>query len=347
MPLITTTGSGSVRGLGRGRGRGGFDPFTLTLTAPQASRFGDDQATVDAFWATAPVQSSDVLREFGIQTYTGYYACTTNVSLRLSVTCGGAAGWRNTNGRSISASFSIPANTRIVFFAGKATTGNLGGQNQGAGGGASMLATFANGSFTPLVVAAGGSASFELRKAELGAQPLFVTSGTTPNFERNSFTSFAYPSSGPHGGVGRGRLNSAQSGGAGWLSAAFLNNGNVDDEGPQALSAGAVGGSRFQGGAADGGFGGGGGDWDGNSYGAGGGGYYGGFETAASGSPTGSYTAYNLASGDFLSTHCGPLSYVAPQALSFSDNGLHGSTADSADNSGQTGGLVQLLFEPE
>lgn len=343
MPLISTTGGGSVRGFGRGQTKFAFEPFTLNLTAPVASRFGDDQNTVNNFWANAPSSAADVLENLGLQTHTGYYACTTKGAVILSAACGGAAGWRNTNGRSISATFSIPAATRIVFFAGKPTVGT-GVQGQGAGGGASILATHANGNFTPLIVAAGGSASYTARRPELGAQALSLTSGAIPNTERNNFTEFTYPA-GPNGGVGRGIEGQAQSGGAGWLSSAFLNNGEFDTNGPDALSSGARGGNKNNANGSDGGFGGGGGDRDTNSFGAGGGGYYGGFENASSLDPKNLYEAYTDQFGNFQSAHCGPLSYVAPEALSFLDNGFHGSTSDSQASNGQTGGLVQLLFE--
>ena len=311
-------------------------PFTLTLNASNVSRLGDDDATITSFWSG---ENSGALSSKGKQTYDGYYACTLNTNKQISVTANGASGWRNTNGRSITAVFNLTAGTRLVFFAGKATAGS-GSQGQGAGGGASVVATYSGGTFTPLVIAAGGSASYSSRRPELSAKPLSLSEGVdgTVGSQRNSYRSGSGNTG--SGGVGRSSDGGAQSGGAGWFTRAFWNNVSIDTSGPQALNAGAQGGPGVNSNASAGGFGGGGGDYDNNSYGAGGGGYWGGWETSASGGTTASYAAYTSSNGDIQNNYLGPMSYVDSSRVSRTDNGIWGADADTAE----TGGRVVITF---
>lgn len=333
----------SIGGPNWGHGAGGvsFSPFSLTLNGGSASRDGDSTATVNSFWTG---YTSPLLTNKGIETYQGYYATTLAVNCTCQITAGGAAGWGNTNGRSISATFTLTAGTRLVFFAGKATTNVGASQGQGAAGGASCVMTYSSGVFTPLVVAAGGSSSFNSRVSDFCARPLSETTSLSVAAIRNGYQSGSGLTNGS-GGVGRGFAGSAQSGGAGWSSRALITNGSYDANVPDSLQTGARGGAGLNSGA-DGGFGGGGGDYNNNSYGAGGGGYHGGWETPAS-SPayTGDYQFYHPSWSNQTSNATGPMSYVNPSgSSSVVDNGFHGSTASSTTVANQTQGTVTLTF---
>jgi len=314
---------------------------TISLTVNNASQFGDDTSTVNSFWSsyTLPFLTSK-----GIQSYTGYYAATLTQDATCTFTVGGAAGWRNTNGRSISASFALSANTRLVFFAGKATEPS-GSQQQGAGGGASCVMTWDGTSFTPLIIAAGGSSSYSGRKYDLCAPPLSETTGDV-GAVRNSILNGSGNVVGS-GGVGRGLPNTAQSGGAGWGSRPTTNQTAgvfvLDESVLDSLQTGARGGNGMNGGS-PGGFGGGGGDWDGNSYCAGGGGYWGGWEGSTRSSPNGEYSHYTIYGGEGNNNKAGPLSYVNPLGFNVTDNGLFGSTNDTGSVAGQTQGQVTIAF---
>lgn len=336
MPLIETFGSGSAIGFGRGVGGATFEPFTLTLNASGTGRLGDNISTVNSFWSG---YSSPLLTSKGIQTYDGYYACTLAFDARINATANGAAGWRNTNGRSITATFNLSAGTRLVFFAGKATTSG-GGQNQGAGGGASMIATHSGSTFTPLVVAAGGSASFNSRLPNLVAPALSVSEGNDAAIQsaRNSVVS---TSGSVVGKGGIGRPSTAQGGGGGWFTNGLNESGTPQADNTisgQSLSSGAKGGTSS---TSEGGFGGGGGDLDNNSYGGGGGGYWGSWESATSSSSSYKWYAINGSPTEGENNYMGPLSYVNPSRVSRTDNGLWG---DSNDAAASTGGRVVIEF---
>ena len=318
-----------------------FSQFTITLNGGSASRLGDDSSTVNSFWSSV---TSPLLINKGTQSYTGYYAATLSDDAICDFTVGGAAGCRNTNGRSISARFTLTAGTRLVFFAGKPGTMTTGSSNQeGGAGGASCVMVHDGSNLVPYIIAAGGSSSYSSRSVDFVARPLSETNNSTIATARNNRQSNSGNTTGA-GGVGRGAAGSAQSGGAGWGSGALLNNGNGDPDVADSLATGARGGNGISG-DGDGGFGGGGGDQNGNSYGAGGGGYWGGWETAASGSSAGgSYKAYTNSQSDFVDNNCGPMSYVRSTGSSnVSDNGLYGTISDSNT---PTAGTIQIQFTP-
>lgn len=381
--LSGTSTSGGAGGFAVGGGGGlSYNPFTLTLDASDRSWQGDPASVVTNWWSSQAVTHQGSLINTGSWQYQGYYQATLNASATVQVTAGGAAGWMNCNGRSIRATFNLVAGTKIVFFAGKATNAYSTGQQQGAGGGASMFAVQPPNPnvLTAHVVAAGGGSGYNIR------QEYFCAPGLNTNIpqiisERDaafdpSLNIGTNCGGDGGGGLGRGPASNAQSGGAGWnepnydiapgltITKATLNTGANGGYGiAYALSQGATGARHSPPvGGSPGGFGGGGSDYEGNSYGAGGGGYFGGCETAASsspsnvgpsygGSPNTEYYVYilgttggesNGSEGNFRSL--GGQSYVNPVATTYSDLGYHGPTAGSNSNSGQTGGQVELQF---
>ena len=316
-----------------------FSPFTITLNASNRSRLPDTDGEITTFWSG---ENSGALSNKGKQTYDGYYACTLDYNTRVAMSVGGAAGWGNTNGRYITATFDFNAGTRLVFFAGKATNSS-GGQGQGGGGGASVVATHSGGTFTPIVIAAGGSGAYQARVGTLVAQPLSYTE-TDFNAVSSARGSYGVAAAGNlgAGGIGRGVAGTAQHAGAGWFTDAYDNNGGFDASRPQALSTGAVGGNGMNGGA-PGGFGGGGSDYDQNSYCPGGGGYWGGWESSGQSAPQ--YQVYLLGYPQCVNNYMGPLSYVATTGrVTRTDQGLWGDTSSNQTNAGQTGGQVALTF---
>ena len=353
----------------------GANPFTLTLEASDNSRLGDTTSVQNTWWGTQSYPTSFVTN-IGQQSYQGFYAFTAGSAMYLTATLGGAAGWGNCRGRSITATFSISTGDRIVFFAGKPTNQSGTGQNLGAAGGASCLMKYVGGSdsgdtingFTPLIIAAGGSAgapghgmqsgsfgsNYELSSA---AAPLSVTtnnSNSTIASARNAYQGWSsYPSTSGWGGTGRGKPNSAQSGGCGWAGPAVNENGNTYDgynsTAAVALAYGALGCEKVNSNGTDGGFGGGGADYDQNYYGAGGGGYWGGYESngASTGDGSGSYFYYTTGSSG-ASNLAAPLSYVHSSGTSVTDNGLWSGTSSytwaNTNNSQQIKGRVHLSF---
>ena len=392
--LSGTSTSGGAGGFAVGGGGPSYNPFTLTLDASDRSWQGDPASVVTNWWSSQAATHQGSLITTGSWQYQGYYQATLDAPATVQVTAGGAAGWCNNNGRSIRATFSIAAGTKIVFFAGKATEAYASGSQQnGAGGGASMFAIQPPNPnvLTAYVVAAGGgggSSTHPVARADWLCAPALQTNQATILNERDAaFSNYnigtdcgGNATAGGGGGLGRSEAPPApvaQSGGAGWHYPSFeysgpgsviqatLNTANNSGRGiAYALSQGAMGARVPLGGngGADGGFGGGGMDVDGNSYGAGGGGYWGGCENAASqpapgipavpGEPSNGYLAYiwsgqrsddpsqNKGTFDCL----GAQSYVNPVASSYADLGYHGPTSYSASNAGQTGGQVELQF---
>lgn len=379
--LSGTSTSGGAGGFAVGGGGVSYNPFTLTLDASDRSWQGDPASVVNSWWSSQAATHQGSLISTGSWQYQGYYQATLAAAATVQVTAGGAAGWMNCNGRSIRATFDLAAGTKIVFFAGKATNSYPAGQQQGAGGGASMFAVQPPNPnvLTAHVVAGGGGSGYTTR------QDFFCAPGLNTNIpqiisERNA--AFNNMNIGTicggdgGGGLGRGPASSAQGGGAGWnepsydigpsltITKSTLNtsaNGGLGIA--YALSQGAQGARHSPSpGGSPGGFGGGGSDWDGNSYGGGGGGYFGGCETAASGSPgnigpqyggspSSEYFVYilgasggegNGAQGNYRSL--GGQSYINPVATAYSDLGYHGPTVGSSSNSDQTGGQVELQF---
>ena len=345
-------------------------PMSLTLESSDSSRVGDTTSVQNTWWGTQTYDAS-LITNIGQQSYQGFYAFTAGKACTITATLGGAAGWSNSRGRSITATFSVSAGARIVFFAGKPTEKYTSGQEVGAAGGASCLMIYdtsassdddyVNG-FYPLIIAAGGSAAGNTpsTKAEdnfrtIEAVPLTTTTDYTQSnlvdFRKASGnTNVPAPSPGSQsdfdGGWGR---NGTQSGGAGWKYAAIGYPGSIADDGNAVgLAYGATGQLKQGSNGADGGFGGGGGDGDGNYYGAGGGGYYGGFESSG-GQQTGSaYYTYggDTNGGNSFDDRGGPLSFVHSSGTSITDNGLHGETSawNDQDNADQIKGRVHLVI---
>ena len=344
--------------------------MSLTLESSDSSRLGDTTSVINTWWGTQTYDTS-IVTNVGEQSYQGFYAFTTGKACTITATLGGAAGWSNSRGRSITATFSVSAGTRIVFFAGKPTEKYTSGQEVGAAGGASCLMVYdtsatgdddyVNG-FYPLIIAAGGSAAGnnpgtkgESNFRTIEAVPLTTTTDYTQSnlvaFRKASGnSSVPAPSPGSQsdfdGGWGR---NGTQSGGAGWKYAAIGYDGNVADSGNAVSLAYGATGMLAQGPAgAAGGFGGGGGDKDGNFYGAGGGGYYGGFESSGGHNTGSSYYTYggDTNGGNSYDDRGGPLSFVHSSGTSVTDNGLHGETSswNDNDNANQIKGRVHLVI---
>lgn len=383
--LSGTSTSGGAGGFAVGGGGVSYNPFTLTLNASNRSWQGDPASVVTNWWSSQAATHQGSLITTGSWQYQGYYQATLDADATVQVTAGGAAGWMNCNGRSIRATFNLVAGTKIVFFAGKATDAYPSGQQQGAGGGASMFAVQPPNPnvLTAHVVAAGGGAAYNTRQDYFCAPALNTNIPQIINERDAAFNNINIGTSCGNdggGGLGRGPASSAQGGGAGWNEPSYdigpsqtITKSNLNTAANNgwgiayALSQGAQGARHSPSplnypGGSPGGFGGGGSDWDQNSYGAGGGGYFGGCETAASGSPSNigpqyggspssEYYVYilgaqggegNGAQGNYRSL--GGQSYVNPVATSYSDLGYHGPTVGSNSNSGQTGGQVELQF---
>ena len=351
-------------------------PFNLTLDASDNSRNGDSTSVQSTWWGTQSYDAGFVTN-IGQQSYTGFYAFTAGKAATLTATCSGASGFGNGRGRSITATFSIAVGDRIVFFAGKPSTGTV--NNEGGGGGASCLLKYGSSlysdpdyenGFVPLIIAAGGGGigvNYAASNGEIAvaAPPLTVTTSYTST-QIMALRDAFYPNANlvaKGGGASRGSASPsiAQSGGCGWKSGSRNQyTGNIDSFNSNSsvgIAYGALGNYRVNSTGKDGGFGGGGSDYDGNSYGCGGGGYYGGSENTgansvnndASGNPA--YTAYsyyistgsnNILEGD--GRH-GALSFVHSDGTNVTDNGLYGTgtylaTADSAQNKGR----VYLAF---
>ena len=104
-------------------------PFNLTLDSSDNSRLGDTTTVQSTWWGTQTYDSGFVTN-IGQQSYQGFYAFTAGKAATLTATLGGASGWGNGRGRSITATFSIAVGDRIVFFAGKpgSNTGTTGWQ---------------------------------------------------------------------------------------------------------------------------------------------------------------------------------------------------------------------------
>lgn len=355
---------GGVASLSMKAGGAEFDtPFTLTLDASNASRLGDTTSVQNTWWGTQ-TYDSNVITNIGQQSYQGFYAFTVGIACNLSATLGGAAGWGNSRGRSISATFSLSEGDRIVFFAGKPTVKLSTGQQVGAAGGASCLMIYdtsltsdndySNG-FVPWIIAAGGGASGTQISnnasnwRQIEAVPLSTTGSysTMYNFRQgNGYGSGYSTNTGFDGGIGR---NDTQTGGCGWRYGPAGNpNGNAQYGSVRlGLSYGAEG-CPYPGssGGIDGGFGGGGGDADQNYYSAGGGGYFGGYESHG-GSQSG--TAYFGYWGNTMSDdRFGSLSFVHTSGTSVSDNGHRGATSSWNDqtDANQIKGKVELTFNP-
>ena len=341
-----------------------FPPFTLTLDASNASRLGDTTSVQNTWWGTQ-TYDSNVITNIGQQSYQGFYAFTVGIACNLSATLGGAAGWGNSRGRSISATFSLSVGDRIVFFAGKPTVKLTYGQQVGAAGGASCLMIYdtsltsdndySNG-FVPWIIAAGGSASGSTHSntaanwRQIEAVPLSTTGSASSiyNFRSGNGYHGGYTNnSGFDGGIGR---NGIQTGGCGWkYGPAGQPNANPQYGSVRlGLSYGAEGcpfPTASGGSGIDGGFGGGGGDADANYYSAGGGGYFGGYESHGGDQSGSAYFAYY---GPSLSDdRLGPLSFVHTSGTSVSDNGHHGTGARAdQNNANQIKGRVELTFNP-
>jgi len=345
-------------------GSGGFNtPFTLTLESSDSTRLGDTTSVQNTWWGTQTYDSS-VITNIGQQSYQGFYAFTVGVACSLTATLGGASGWGNSRGRSITATFSLSVGDRIVFFAGKPTVKLTTGQQVGAAGGASCLmiydtslssdADYSNG-FVPWIIAAGGSASGNnytnqaSNWRQIEAVPLSVTSSASAiyNFRDGNGYGAGYTSNtGFDGGIGR---NGTQTGGCGWqYGPAGQPNSNLQYGTVRlGLSYGAEG-CPFPGGVAgiDGGFGGGGGDADSNYYAAGGGGYFGGYETHGGSQSGSSYYAY-WGTSTMADDRFGPLSFVHSSGTNVTDNGHHGSGSRAdQNNANQNKGEVELTFNP-
>tara|TARA_B100000965_G_scaffold88680_1_gene72022 strand:+ start:937 stop:2196 length:1260 start_codon:yes stop_codon:yes gene_type:complete len=350
-------------------------PFTLTLQSSDNSRLGDNTSTQNIWWASQ-TYSSGMVTNIGQQSYQGFYAFTAGSGMTLTATLGGAAGWGNCRGRSITATFSVSTGDRLVFFAGKPTNKATTGQTLGAAGGASCLMKYVGGSdsgdtingFTPLIIAAGGSAgapghgmqsgsfgsNYELSSSAAALSVTTGNSNSTIATARNAYQTWSsFPSTSGWGGGGRGRPNSAQSGGCGWAGPAVNENGNtydgVNGTAAVALAYGALGCEKANADGADGGFGGGGADYDQNYYGSGGGGYWGGYESngASSTDGGGSYFYYTT-SGSGASNLAAPLSYVHSSGTNVTDNGLWSGTSSynwaNTNNNQQIKGRVYLSF---
>ena len=333
------------------------DAFTLTLESSDSSRLGDTSSVQNTWWGTQTYPDTAVTT-IGEQSYQGFYAFTLGFDSTVTATVGGAAGWKNVRGRSITATFTLSKGTRLVFFAGKPTVAWPSGQGYGAAGGASCLMVYdtsatsdddyENG-FYPLIIAAGGGAggqgSYELASA---APPLTVTTGNTESQIMTLRTNH-FPGAGLLAkGGGGGRDGSAQNGGCGWASGSRDDNGGITTNGSTAvgLAYGALGTAGATGGGADGGFGGGGGDRDGNFYGAGAGGYYGGCEGTGATYNATNYVSYSSPNGDQVDDRYGALSYVHSSGTNVTDNGLHGTSNPSNQNSQQIKGRVHLEITP-
>ena len=349
-------------------------PFTLTLDSSDNSRLGDTTSVQNTWWATQTYPGSAVT-SIGQQTYQGFYAFTAGSAMTLTATLGGAAGWGNCRGRSITATFSISSGDRIVFFAGKPTNKTSSGQQYGAAGGASCLMKYVGGSdsgdkvngFLPLIIAAGGGggatghgmlsgsygSNYELSSA---AAPLSITTGnsnSTIASNRNGYQSYSsFSSTSGWGGVGRGKANSAQGGGCGWAGPSLIETGStytgVNNTAAVALAYGALGCEKVNATGSDGGFGGGGADMEGNYYGAGGGGYWGGYESNGATQNEGGNYYYYTTTSNGQSNLAAPLSYVHSTGSSVTDNGLWSGTSSytwaNTNNSNQIKGRVHLSF---
>ena len=350
MPLSQTGLGGGATSLFRAGGGGSIVPFTLTLESSNNSRNGDTTGVQNTWWGTQTYDATFVTN-IGQQIYQGFYAFTAGKDATLTATIGGAAGWRNVRGRSITASFSISTGDRIVFFAGKPTqpTGS-----EGAAGGASCLmkystslssdADYANG-FVPLIIAAGGgeggtSTTYELSSA---APPLITTTNNTSTsimtVRDNLFPNANLVAK--EGGAGRD--STAQQGGCGWKGPSRNDNASgAVTTSSVGLAYGAMGNLSS---GANGGFGGGGGGTSGNFYGAGAGGYYGGCEGTGASNNNTVYVGYGLNGGDVADDKLGALSFVHSSGFSVTDNGLHGtSNLNNTNASQQIYGKVQLSF---
>tara|TARA_B100001989_G_scaffold131355_1_gene92855 strand:+ start:150 stop:1217 length:1068 start_codon:yes stop_codon:yes gene_type:complete len=354
MPLSQQGLGGGAASLFRSSVGGLANPFTLTLESTNNSRNGDTTSVQNTWWANQTYDATFVTN-IGQQSYQGFYAFTAGQDATLTATLGGAAGWRNVRGRSITASFSIFTGDRIVFFAGKPTQ-PIG--SEGAGGGASCLmkydtslssdADYANG-FVPLIIAAGGgeggtSTQYELSSA---APPLTTTTNNTSSqimTVRNNLYSNANLVA-KEGGAGRD--NTAQQGGCGWKGPSRIEDsaggtGNATS-GSVGLAYGATGNSATSG--SNGGFGGGGAGKSGNFYGAGAGGYYGGCEGTGASANSTVYEAYGINGGNVQDHKLGALSFVHSSGFSVTDNGLYGtSSLNTTVASQQIYGKVQLSF---
>ena len=86
-------------------------PFNLTLDSSDNSRLGDTTTVQNNWWATQTYDSGFVTN-IGQQSYQGYYAFTAGKAASLTATLGGASGWGNGRGRSITATFSIAVGRR-------------------------------------------------------------------------------------------------------------------------------------------------------------------------------------------------------------------------------------------
>tara|TARA_Y100001972_G_C7643805_1_gene323457 strand:- start:696 stop:1754 length:1059 start_codon:yes stop_codon:yes gene_type:complete len=351
MPLSQTGLGGGAASLFRVSGGAGLaSPFTLTLESTNNSRNGDTTSTQNTWWNSQTYDATFVTN-IGQASYQGFYAFTASKPAILTATLGGAAGWRNVRGRSITATFAISAGDRIVFFAGKPTQ-TVG--SEGAGGGASCLmkydpnlssdADYANG-FVPLIIAAGGGeggsqTTYELSSA---APPLTTTTNNTSSSIMTARDNL-FPNANlvaKEGGAGRD--NTAQQGGCGWKGPSRNDQASGAATGNSVgLAYGAMG---NMGSGATGGFGGGGAGRTGNTYGAGGGGYYGGCEGTGASYSSSNYVAYGLGGGDVVDDKLGALSFVHSSGSNVTDNGLHGtSSLNTTVASQQIYGKVQLSF---
>tara|TARA_B100000579_G_C22739742_1_gene808481 strand:+ start:27 stop:1142 length:1116 start_codon:yes stop_codon:yes gene_type:complete len=356
---------------------GGGGP--LLLESSDSSRYGDTTTVQNTWWGNQSYDSS-VITNIGQQSYQGFYAFTVGAACNLTATLKGAAGWSNSRGRSITSTFSLSVNDRIVFFAGKPTLKALTDQQMGGGGGASCLmkystslsgdANYENG-FVPLIIAAGGSAAGNNpstkdagRYRTIEAVALNITTNNTHSnlvtWRKAAGNSGSVSSPGNQsdfdGGWGRGGTHT---GGAGWkYPAVNYNNGQIcsgkNSSGGNAgtevgIAYGAVGMARqsSQNGA-DGGFGGGGADSTSNYYAPGGGGYFGGFENSGGSHSDSYYYTYggDVNGGNAFDDRGGPLSFVHSSGSNTTDNGYNGSTSswNEQNNANQIKGSVELVF---
>ena len=342
-------------------------PFQLTLNASDNSRLGDTTSVQNTWWGTQTYDAGFVTN-IGQQSYQGFYAFTAGKEAVLTATLGGASGWGNGRGRSITATFSIAVDDRIVFFAGKPSYAGGNTWGDGGGGGASCLmkygtslsgdADYENG-FVPLIIAAGGGSlsvgyyaaapsAFPSGLVELAvaAPPLSVTTGNTSAqimAVRNNYPAAGLVAKG--GGAGR---NAQNTGGCGWIGPSRESFPGSPTDTPNAvgLAYGALGNEENGSGHSAGGFGGGGRTHNNNSYQPGAGGYYGGCETKGSESAVG-HTEYTVwqANNILEDNRYGALSFVHSSGSNVTDNGLYGSgTFGSNQNAQQNKGRVYLSF---
>ena len=340
-------------------------PFNLTLDSSDNSRLGDTTTVQNNWWATQTYDPGFVTN-IGQQSYQGYYAFTAGKAASLTATLGGASGWGNGRGRSITATFSIAVGDRIVFFAGKpgSNTGTTGWADAGSGGASCLMkystslssdADYENG-FVPLIIAAGGGSlsvgymaaapsQFPQGLQELcvAAPPLSVTTGNTSSqimAVRNNFSSASLVAKG--GGAGRNTYNT---GGCGWIGPSKDESNGAVTPNAVGLAYGALGNEQNGTDHGPGGFGGGGRNHNNNSYQPGAGGYYGGCETRGSEGQF-NHTEYSVWQVSPTEDHrYGALSFVHSSGSNVTDNGLYGTgTLGANQNSQINKGRVYLSF---